>query len=83
MLKAIIQKSGRSRGDWAVDLGISESYLSLIVNGQRLPRTYVVARIEELTNFEVTASSLVADMVSVERVADIVSVEPTQERGAA
>jgi len=58
MLAEFITQSGESRSAWAGRIGISRSYLSDILNGNKTPSLAVAARIERLTNGKVSAASL-------------------------
>lgn len=44
--------------DFVQTIGISESYLSLILNGKRMPSVPVALQIEQAANGEVTAIEL-------------------------
>ena len=58
MLANFITQSGESRSAWADKIGISRSYLSDILNGNKVPSLPVAVRIERLTGGKVTAAML-------------------------
>lgn len=58
MLKEHLAQTGTTQRDFARQVGITEGYLSLILNGNKTPSLAVAARIERLTNGAVKASSL-------------------------
>lgn len=57
MLKSIILQSGEARTVWAARLGITKSYLSELLNGNRTPSLEVAVRIQRVTNGAVPAAS--------------------------
>lgn len=57
MLAKFISESGKNRSAWAVMLGISRSYLSEILSGNRRPSLELAVSIERKTNGAVPASS--------------------------
>lgn len=57
MFGQIVTESGLSQVTWARRLGISEGYLSDLVNGKRRPSLAVAAAIERATGGRVTATS--------------------------
>lgn len=59
MLVKYIQISGETRTAWAKRLGVSKSYLSDILNGNRQPGLNLAARIERETDGAVPATSWV------------------------
>ena len=56
-LEAVISMSGLSRTDWAKRLNISKSYMSDLLNGNRVPSLDLAVRIERATDGAVPASS--------------------------
>jgi DNA-binding transcriptional regulator YdaS (Cro superfamily) len=56
MLTQYIKNSGRSRTAWAADLGISKSYLSDILNGNKFPSLELAVRIQRATQGAVMAA---------------------------
>ncbi len=64
MLKLHIASSGRSRKDWAEDLGISRSFLSLLEAGQKRPSLELAVRIERATGGAVPVQSWVQEDVA-------------------
>ena len=60
MFAQIITSSGETRTAWAERLGVSKSYLSDLLNGNRQPSLDVAVRIERLTNGAVPAASWIA-----------------------
>jgi transcriptional regulator with XRE-family HTH domain len=59
MFTDFITRSGKSRSHWAERLGVSRSYLSDLLNGNRTPSLELAARIERMTGGEVPAVSWV------------------------
>lgn len=59
MLKQHIEDSQKSRREWADDLKVSISYLSLLCNGRKVPSLELAVRIDRLTKGEVPAVSWV------------------------
>lgn len=57
MFADFISASGKTRKDWADRIGVSKSYLSDLLNGKAVPSLAVAAKIERLTDGEVSASS--------------------------
>ena len=60
MLEEYIAQSDLSRREWAARLGITPSYLSLIISGHKLPSLRVAGRIEEATDGKVRCSDLIS-----------------------
>lgn len=56
MFAEFITTSGETRSAWAARLGISRSYLSDILNGNRKPGLELAVRIERATGGEVPAA---------------------------
>jgi len=61
MLSEIIRASGDRDRVWAQRLGISKSYLSMLMAGKKKPSLVVATRIEHLTDGRVLATSWVDD----------------------
>jgi DNA-binding transcriptional regulator YdaS (Cro superfamily) len=61
MLNEIIKTSGETQTVWAGRFGVSKSYLSDILNGNRTPSLHVAVRIERATGGAVPASSWVPE----------------------
>ncbi|GLS87710.1 hypothetical protein GCM10010873_26840 [Cypionkella aquatica] len=61
MLAQIIINSGETRTIWAKRIGVSKSYLSDLLNGNRQPGLDVAVRIERLTQGAVPATSWVPE----------------------
>lgn len=61
MLKTVIQNSGDSQRAWAARLEISQSYLSLLLKGEKVPSLELAVRIERATGGRVPAISWVPD----------------------
>lgn len=61
MFSEFIRRSGRNRAAWADRLGISRSYLSDILNGNKIPSLELAAKIERATGGAVMASSWIVD----------------------
>lgn len=57
MLKQHIKSSGRPRADWARQLGVSEAYLSQLINNRKRPSLDLAIRIERITDGAVPARS--------------------------
>lgn len=57
MFAQFITSSGMSRTAWAKRLGISKSYLSDILNGNRTPSLELAGRISTLTEGQVSFES--------------------------
>jgi plasmid maintenance system antidote protein VapI len=56
MFAEFIAKSGETRSAWADRLGISKSFLSEILNGNRTPSLDLAVRIERMTEGAVLAA---------------------------
>ncbi|WP_428516317.1 helix-turn-helix domain-containing protein [Roseovarius sp.] len=61
MFADVIEKSGRTRREWATDLGVSPGFLSDLLNGNRVPSLKLAVRIERLTEGAVPCNSWVPD----------------------
>lgn len=61
MLDEIITRSGQTRKAWAARIGVSNSYLSDLLNGKAVPSLALAARIERETGGAVPASSWVPE----------------------
>ncbi len=61
MLAEFISKSGKTRSAFAEEIGISRSYLSEILSGNRRPSLELAVAIERKTSGAVLASSWIAD----------------------
>jgi transcriptional regulator with XRE-family HTH domain len=61
MFADFIRRSGQTRTQWADRLGISRSYLSDILNGNKMPGLVLAAAIERETGGMVMAASWVPD----------------------
>jgi plasmid maintenance system antidote protein VapI len=57
MLKTFIEKSGHPQAHWAQRFGVSKSYLSELVNGNRRPSLDLGVRIEAETGGAVSCAS--------------------------
>jgi len=57
MLKAHIDSSGLTRAAWAKRLGVSEPYLSQLINRRKTPSLEIAGRIERETGGAVPAMS--------------------------
>ncbi len=64
MFSEFIRTSGQSRTTWADRLGVSRSYLSDILNGNKTPSLDLAVRIERLTDGAVPARSWVPEVDS-------------------
>lgn len=56
MFADFIAKSGETRSAWADRLGISKSFLSELLNGNRTPSLDLAVRIERMTDGAIPAS---------------------------
>ncbi len=61
MFADFIRTSGQTRTQWADRLGISRSYLSDILNGNKMPGLVLAAQIERETGGAVMAASWVPE----------------------
>lgn len=61
MFSEFIRSSGQNRATWADRLGVSRSYLSDILNGNKTPSLDLAVRIERLTGGAVPASSWIPE----------------------
>lgn len=61
MLKEFIERSPKSRAEWAKELRISEPFLSQLANGKKRPSLELAFQIERATGGAVPASSWVID----------------------
>ena len=61
MFGNFITQSGQTRAMWAERLGVSRSYLSDVVNGNRRPSLDLAVRIARLTGGAVPVESWVPD----------------------
>lgn len=57
MLKQHLTSTGQSQRDFAAQIGIDPSYLSLLVSGKKRPSLEVAVRIETATSGAVTCAS--------------------------
>lgn len=60
-----IRDSGRTRAQWADELGVSRSFMSDLLNGNRRPSLELAVRIERATGGRVPAISWVPDASDV------------------
>lgn len=61
MFSEFIQSSGQNRATWADRLGVSRSYLSDLLNGNKTPSLELATKIERATGGVVPASSWIPD----------------------
>ncbi|GAA6190872.1 helix-turn-helix transcriptional regulator [Phaeobacter sp. NW0010-22] len=61
MFATEVDQSGETRAAWAKRLGVSRSYMSDLLNGNRIPSLELAAKIERLTAGKVTAVSWVEE----------------------
>lgn len=54
-LSAWLDTNGVKQAQFANDIGMSESHLSLILSGQRMPSPQLAVKIERLTKIDVRA----------------------------
>lgn len=59
MFKEVIRESGESQKRWAARLGISPSYLSLLLRGHKQPSLDLAVAIEKATDGRVAVASWV------------------------
>ena len=59
MLKKYLKANRATQRDFASSLGISQAFLSQLLNGRRIPSLDLAVRIERLTDGAVPASSWV------------------------
>lgn len=61
MFTEFIKSSGLNRAAWADRLGVSRSYLSDLLNGNKTPSLDLAVQIERATNGAVAASSWIPE----------------------
>ncbi len=82
MFSEFIHTSGQNRAAWADRLGISRSYLSDILNGNKIPSLELATKIERATAGAIMASSWIAMPASAsDRLAE--PTPPTPDEDAA
>ena len=82
MFSEFIRTSGQNRAAWADRLSISRSYLSDILNGNKIPSLELATKIERATAGAVMASSWIAMPVS-SATQSVEPVSPTPDEDAA
>jgi transcriptional regulator with XRE-family HTH domain len=60
-LKEYLTKKNISQEDFARSIGLSQPYISQLVNSERLPSLKVASKIETLTKGSVLATDWIAD----------------------